>query len=243
MGHGQCTNCHEEGEVNRCSVCSVAKYCSKECQQEDWESHKNLCRLEGKKAQTDDPEEDERQNSLKGLLNKITPDNFDKMIKAIREFENVLALMKAEEDRAKKGEAYKADGDDEEEEETETMELTEKEKELTKREKAVTKREKEVTKREKELTNKEKDLIEEDSELAEAAQDMKARHRLLSSVNFIGHLYKHRLLNEKIIHSCLATLLSTPSAIGIECFCKLVSNWIFPAKAEGPKDVHRENAQ
>ena len=42
---GACGNCLKDGgQFARCSGCKYVRYCSKNCQVEDWPSHKQLCR-------------------------------------------------------------------------------------------------------------------------------------------------------------------------------------------------------
>lgn len=36
---------------------------------------------------------------------------------------------------------------------------------------------------------------------------VQARSRALGNIQFVGHLYKHRMLTEKIMHNCIQTLL------------------------------------
>jgi hypothetical protein len=45
----ECDNCHQSFEkVGKCSKCKTARYCSKECQNQDWHSHKTVCDKEEK---------------------------------------------------------------------------------------------------------------------------------------------------------------------------------------------------
>ncbi len=40
----KCFHCHEiSTDLKLCSKCSIARYCSKQCQREDWSQHKNYC--------------------------------------------------------------------------------------------------------------------------------------------------------------------------------------------------------
>ena len=55
---GKCDNCEGEFEkVGKCKSCKVAKYCSVECQQQDWAHHKKVCERDTK--------------MLKKILNKL----------------------------------------------------------------------------------------------------------------------------------------------------------------------------
>lgn len=40
-----CLNCHKPKPSFRCSKCGIAKYCSKECQREDFNSHQASCEV------------------------------------------------------------------------------------------------------------------------------------------------------------------------------------------------------
>ena len=37
---------HTEVKLDRCSVCRLVYYCSKECQKQDWKAHKQCCKRE-----------------------------------------------------------------------------------------------------------------------------------------------------------------------------------------------------
>ena len=55
---GKCDNCHHEYEKGgTCKSCKVGKYCSVECQKEDWPEHKRACERDTK--------------MLKKILNKL----------------------------------------------------------------------------------------------------------------------------------------------------------------------------
>ena len=41
-----CEKCGKEAEkMKKCSVCKLVRYCSEECQLEDWKKHKKKCKL------------------------------------------------------------------------------------------------------------------------------------------------------------------------------------------------------
>ena len=40
-----CLTCGKEGKMMRCNRCCSAHYCSKECQKEDYNEHKNKCHI------------------------------------------------------------------------------------------------------------------------------------------------------------------------------------------------------
>jgi hypothetical protein len=43
-----------------------------------------LCRFAVGKILSDDPEEEKKQKAFKGILNKLTPDNFEKLQQQVR---------------------------------------------------------------------------------------------------------------------------------------------------------------
>lgn len=59
-----------------------------------------------------------------------------------------------------------------------------------------------------------------------AADELKARRRMLGNIQFIGHLYRFKMLTENIMHSCIRRLLEddkNPKPEDIECLCKLLT--------------------
>ena len=46
---GKCENCHEEYEkTGTCKNCKIGRYCSQQCQKEDWNQHKKTCEKQTK---------------------------------------------------------------------------------------------------------------------------------------------------------------------------------------------------
>lgn len=57
------------------------------------------------------------------------------------------------------------------------------------------------------------------------AEERAAHKRELGNILFIGQLYKHKLLTEKIMHNCIITLIQdlvNPSSEDVECLCALM---------------------
>jgi translation initiation factor 4G len=57
-------------------------------------------------------------------------------------------------------------------------------------------------------------------------KNLAARKRMLGNIQFIGHLYKKKILTERIMHECILKLLQgqgTPAPEDVECLCKLMS--------------------
>ena len=55
---------------------------------------------------------------------------------------------------------------------------------------------------------------------------MQARQRALGNIQFIGHLYRKKMLTEKIMHECIKKLLADveqPKQEDLECLSKLMS--------------------
>ena len=61
----QCIQCGKDANM-KCSVCKLARYCSRECQRENWSIHKNIC----SSSTADD------SIIHKGIINKIKTLNF-----------------------------------------------------------------------------------------------------------------------------------------------------------------------
>ncbi len=45
-------------------------------------------------------------------------------------------------------------------------------------------------------------------------EDLKARRRMLGNIQFIGELFKEKMLTEKIMHECIVKLLGEASPVG-----------------------------
>lgn len=55
---------------------------------------------------------------------------------------------------------------------------------------------------------------------------LQARQRALGNIQFIGHLYRKKMLTEKIMHECIKKLLAevaAPKQEDLECLAKLMS--------------------
>lgn len=55
---------------------------------------------------------------------------------------------------------------------------------------------------------------------------VQARQRALGNIQFIGHLYRKKMLTEKIMHECIKKLLAdveAPKQEDLECLAKLMS--------------------
>ena len=60
----KCANCGKEGaKMNACSVCKKVGYCSRDCQKQDWQFHKRVCKKPEPKKQPKGPK---KQHASKG---------------------------------------------------------------------------------------------------------------------------------------------------------------------------------
>ena len=65
-------------------------------------------------------------------------------------------------------------------------------------------------------------------EHAEQSVGVQARRRALGNIQFIGHLYRKKMLTEKVMHECINKLLpdvdvEAPKQEDLECLAKLLS--------------------
>eukprot|EP00884_Botryococcus_braunii_P007326 jgi/Botrbrau1/16595/Bobra.0068s0025.1 len=97
---------------------------------------------------------------------------------------------------------------------------------------AVARREKADAEAKRKEDQEEGEITSEDAkarrlqEVKAAAAELKARQRALGNIQFIGQLYKHGMLIEKIMHECLKSLLiedNNPKQEDVECLCKLLT--------------------
>ncbi len=58
---------------------------------------------------------------------------------------------------------------------------------------------------------------------AEHFVGVQARQRALGNIQFIGHLYRKKMLSEQIMHDCIKKLLAAAKQEDLECLVKLMS--------------------
>ncbi|KAK9820051.1 hypothetical protein WJX72_005497 [[Myrmecia] bisecta] len=253
--------------------------------------HKSENRYEVGKVLSDDPDEERKQKEIKSLLNKVTPEKFDKIFdqmvavgiatpktlrglinqvfdKALTEptfceiyaklclklneelpdFEDDtevepedgrprqpltlrrLLLNKCQEE-FEKGDAAMAAVDarekaDREKSEAQDQKAGEEGKEAsTSGTDAAPGAAGEGEKEEGELAADDKLRLRREEALR-AEEELKGRRRMLGNIQFIGQLYKYKMLTEKIMHTCIRKLLGeidNPKREDVECLCKLLS--------------------
>eukprot|EP00210_Caulerpa_lentillifera_P005026 g4800.t1 len=188
--------------------------------------------------QTDDREEEKRQKTFKGLLNKLTPDNFEKMFEKFKEIEisdpkTLRGLIDQIFDKALIETTFCPLYSDlckllttempEFEEEGDKRRITFRRLLLNKCQAEYEKGD--AAARAEKNAKDENATISEEDRMEKLALAKKERFRSLGNMQFIGFLFKKGMLTEKIIHNCILDLLredENPKPEDIECLCKLV---------------------
>ncbi|KAL6565829.1 hypothetical protein OROHE_004884 [Orobanche hederae] len=198
-------------------------------------------------------EEQAKQRQLKGILNKLTPQNFEKLFQQVKDvnIDNVVTLSGVISQIFDKAlmeptfcEMY-ADfcfhlAADLPELRVDNDKITFKRLLLNKCQEEFERGE-----REEEEVNK----AEEEGECKQTAEEreekrLRVRRRMLGNIRLIGELYKKRMLTERIMHGCINNLLGqyqNPDEENIEALCKLMSTigqMIDHPKAKGHIDVY-----
>jgi len=190
--------------------------------------------------QTDDPDEEKRQKTFKGLLNKLTPSNFARMYEKIKEVEianakTLKGLIDQIFDKALTETTFCPLYSDlcklltsempEFDEEGDKRKLTFRRLLLNKCQNEFEKGDAAVRAAEEAEAADESAMSAEErqSRLREAKKE---RIRSLGNMQFIGFLFKKGMLTERIIHNCIVDLLreeEKPKPEDIECLCQLLS--------------------
>lgn len=181
-------------------------------------------------------EEQAKQRLIKGILNKLTPQNFDKLFVQVQEanidsattltgvisqiFDKALMEPTFCEMYAQFCVKLAAD----------LPEFTENDEKITFKRVLLNKCQEEFERGEREQEEAEKDEEEhvEIKMTPEEREDkrLKARRRMLGNIRFIGELYKKSMLTERIMHECIKKLLGdiqNPDEEDVEALCKLMS--------------------
>lgn len=180
-------------------------------------------------------EEESKQRQLKAILNKLTPQNFDRLFEQVKEvnIDNVVTLTGVISQIFDKAlmeptfcEMYAnfcvhlASA---------LPDFTEENEKITFRRLLLNKCQEEFERGEREQAEAEK--IEEEGEVKQTVEQreekkVKARRRMLGNIRLIGELYKKKMLTERIMHECIQKLLGQcqdPDEEDIEALCKLMS--------------------
>ncbi|XP_074271960.1 eukaryotic translation initiation factor 4G-like [Silene latifolia] len=180
-------------------------------------------------------EEQAKQRKLKGILNKLTPQNFDRLFEQVKEvnIDNVTTLTGVISQIFDKAlteptfcEMYAnfcqhlASG---------LPDLSVDDEKITFRRLLLNKCQEEFERgerEEQEANNADGEGGSEQSEAVREEMRVKVRRRMLGNIRLIGELYKKRMLTERIMHECIKKLLGQyqkPDEENIEALCKLMS--------------------
>ncbi|PIN16101.1 hypothetical protein CDL12_11245 [Handroanthus impetiginosus] len=180
-------------------------------------------------------EEQAKQRQLKGILNKLTPQNFEKLFQQVKQVnvDNVVTLTGVISqifDKALMEPTFcqmYADfcfhlAADLPELKVDNQKITFKRLLLNKCQEEFERGEREEEEANKADEEGEEKLTAEERE----EKRLKARRRMLGNIRLIGELYKKRMLTERIMHECITKLLGqhqNPDEENIEALCKLMS--------------------
>ncbi|KAJ6826289.1 eukaryotic translation initiation factor 4G-like [Iris pallida] len=180
-------------------------------------------------------EEEVKQRRLKAILNKLTPQNFEKLFEQVKEvnIDNTVtlagvisqifdkALMEPTFCEMYANFCFHMS--------SELPDFIENDDKITFRRLLLSKCQEEFERGEREQAEANRDGEEEEIKQSEEVKEekrIKARRRMLGNIRLIGELYKKRMLTESIMHECIKKLLGqyqNPDEEDIEALCKLLS--------------------
>ncbi|KAI9100829.1 hypothetical protein K1719_024191 [Acacia pycnantha] len=179
-------------------------------------------------------EEQAKQRQLKAILNKLTPQNFERLFEQVKAvnidtavtltgvisqiFEKALMEPTFCEMYANFCSHLAA----------ELPDFSEDNEKITFKRLLLNKCQEEFERgeREQEEANKDDEGEVKQSDAEREAKRVKARRRMLGNIRLIGELYKKKMLTERIMHECIKKLLGSyqdPDEEDIEALCKLMS--------------------
>ncbi|KFK35226.1 hypothetical protein AALP_AA5G256700 [Arabis alpina] len=180
-------------------------------------------------------EEQAKQRQLKGILNKLTPQNFEKLFEQVKSvnidnagtLSGVIsqifdkALMEPTFCEMYADFCFHLSGA--------LPDFSENGEKITFKRLLLNKCQVEFERGEKE--EEEASRVAEEGQLEQTEEEreekrLKVRRRMLGNIRLIGELYKKRMLTEKIMHACILKLLGydhDPHEENIEALCKLMS--------------------
>ncbi|WOL09564.1 eukaryotic translation initiation factor 4G-like [Canna indica] len=180
-------------------------------------------------------EEQAKQRQLKAILNKLTPQNFDKLFAQVREVnidnaDTLTGVISQIFDKALMEPTFcemyanfcfhLADV---------LPDFNEDNEKITFKRLLLNKCQEEFERGERDEAEANK--VEEEGEIKQSAEEreekrLQARRRMLGNIRLIGELYKKKMLTERIMHECIKKLLGqyqNPDEEDIEALCKLMS--------------------
>lgn len=180
-------------------------------------------------------EEEAKQRQLKAILNKLTPQNFEKLFEQVKavNIDNAVtltgvinqifdkALMEPTFCEMYANFCYYLAG--------ELPDFSEDNEKITFKRLLLNKCQEEFERGEREQEEANKD--DKEGEVKQTAEEreekrVKARRRMLGNIRLIGELYKKKMLTERIMHECIKKLLGqyeNPDEEDVEALCKLMS--------------------
>uniref|UniRef100_A0A2P2MSP2 Eukaryotic translation initiation factor 4G n=1 Tax=Rhizophora mucronata TaxID=61149 RepID=A0A2P2MSP2_RHIMU len=180
-------------------------------------------------------EEEAKQRQLKAILNKLTPQNFEKLFEQVKavNIDNIgtlngvisqifdKALMEPTFCEMYANFCYHLAG--------ELPDFSEDNEKITFKRLLLNKCQEEFERGERE--QEEANKANEEGEVKQSEEEreekrLKARRQMLGNIRLIGELYKKKMLTERIMHECIKKLLGqdqNPDEEDIEALCKLMS--------------------
>ncbi|KAJ6722637.1 EUKARYOTIC TRANSLATION INITIATION FACTOR 4G-LIKE [Salix koriyanagi] len=176
-----------------------------------------------------------KQRQLKGILNKLTPQNFEKLFEQVKDvnIDNVVTLngvISQIFDKALMEPTFcEMYADFCFHLAAELPELIKDDEKVTFKRLLLNKCQEEFERGERE--QQEANKVDEEGEIKKSEQEreeqrIKTRRRMLGNIRLIGELYKKKMLTERIMHECIKTLLGqyqNPDEEDVESLCKLMS--------------------
>ncbi|XP_016544330.2 eukaryotic translation initiation factor 4G [Capsicum annuum] len=198
-------------------------------------------------------EEQAKQRQLKAILNKLTPQNFEKLFQQVKEvnIDNVVTLngvISQIFDKALMEPTFcEMYANFCQHLAAELPDLSVDKEKITFKRLLLNKCQEEFERGERE--EQEANVTNEEGEVKLSAEEreekrVKARRRMLGNIRLIGELYKKRMLTERIMHECIKKLLGdyqNPDEENVEALCKLMSTigeMIDHAKAKEHMDAY-----
>ncbi|XP_055817621.1 eukaryotic translation initiation factor 4G-like isoform X2 [Solanum dulcamara] len=198
-------------------------------------------------------EEQAKQRRLKAILNKLTPQNFEKLFQQVKEvnIDNVVTLngvISQIFDKALMEPTFcEMYANFCQHLAAELPDLSVDKEKITFKRLLLNKCQEEFERGEREEL--EANVTNEEGEVKLSAEEreekrVKARRRMLGNIRLIGELYKKKMLTERIMHECIKKLLGdyqNPDEENIEALCKLMSTigeMIDHAKAKEHMDAY-----
>ncbi|RLM73499.1 hypothetical protein C2845_PM15G16160 [Panicum miliaceum] len=180
-------------------------------------------------------EEEAKQRQLKGILNKLTPQSFEKLFAQVKELniDNIVtltgvisqifdkALMEPTFCEMYASFCFRLAGD--------LPNFVKDDEKITFKRLLLNKCQEEFERGEREQAEADKVAEEGGMKQSEGEREekrLRARRRMLGNIRLIGELYKKKMLTERIMHECINKLLGeyqNPDEEDLEALCKLMS--------------------